>query len=414
MNALITNDLNGLTDRLEPMLQGKQEFILTNEQKAVFDKATALATKSQKGSKNVLIVQGGPGTGKSVVAINLLAVLTKQNLTTQYVSKNAAPRAVYQSKLAGKFTKHHIAELFKGSGAYTQTSENAFDALIVDEAHRLNEKSGLYQNQGENQILEIIRSARLSLFFIDEDQRVTLKDIGEVQQIRHWAESQGATVHEMALTSQLRCNGSDEYLGWLDNALQMKPAARGSIEKIGYDFRVVDSPTELRDLIFEKNKLAGRARLVAGYCWDWKSKNYPTGKVMDIVLEEHDFAMRWNLASDGSLWLIKPKSVTEVGCIHTCQGLELDYVGVIIGPDLIVRDGVVITDATKRSSQDRSVQGYKTLRQESAEQAEKQVESIVKNTYRTLMTRGQKGCYVFCTDKETQEYFSKQVVGLAS
>src|SRR5690606_30934180 len=196
-----------------------------------------------------------------------------------------------------------------------------------DEAHRLDEKSGMFQNLGENQIKEIVETARCSVFFVDEDQRVTLKDIGDKTEIRRWAEACGADVHEMALKSQIRCNGSDGYLAWVDNAQQIAETANETLDRIDYDFRVRASPHELRDLIFERNRLANRARLVAGYCWDWKGKKDP--RVEDVVIEEHGFAMRWNLDKDGPLWIRMPDSVTEIGCIHTCQGLELDYVGVI-------------------------------------------------------------------------------------
>ena len=156
-----------------------------------------------------------------------------------------------------------------------------------------------------------------------------------------------------------------------------------------------------------KNKINNKARLVAGYCWDWVSKKSKT--LNDIIIPEHNFAMRWNLASDGNLWIISPESVNEIGCIHTCQGLELDYVGVIIGDDLIVRDGKIITNPDKRAKTDASLKGYKKLYRENPEEAEKKADLIIKNTYRTLMTRGMKGCYVYCTDKETQEYFLKLI-----
>jgi DUF2075 family protein len=396
-----------LADSITSLLQGKDEFVLIDDQKLVYETAKALATASTTGTKNVLIVQGGPGTGKSVVAINLLVALTGQRLNVQYVTKNAAPRAVYESKLVGNFRKSHISQMFQGSGAYLKADVNAFDALIVDEAHRLNEKSGLFSNLGENQIKEIIRAARLSVFFVDEDQRVTLKDIGEVKEIKRWAEDQGAAVHEMELTSQFRCNGSDGFLAWLDNTLQIRETANETLEGIDYDFRVIDSPVELRDLIFEKNHAANKARLVAGYCWDWASKKDPNQ--FDIVIAEHGFAMRWNLTDDGSLWLIKPDSVSEVGCIHTCQGLEIDYVGVIVGPDLIVRDGVVVTNALERSRQDQTIKGYKKMHKEQPDFAKAEADAIIKNTYRTLMTRGQKGCYIYCTDPETREYFANRL-----
>ncbi|MHB1301466.1 MAG: DNA/RNA helicase domain-containing protein [Burkholderiales bacterium] len=390
-----------LADKLDSLLRGNREFLMIDDQKIVFETALDLAERSTVKEKHVLIVEGGPGTGKSVVAVNLLVEFTKKLLLAQYVTKNAAPRDVYASKLSGSFTKTHINNLFRGAGSYTESGKNEFDVLVVDEAHRLNEKSGMFQNMGENQIKEIISASKFSVFFIDEDQRVTLKDIGEKGEIRKWAEGMGAHVHEMALLSQFRCNGSDSYLSWTDNALQIRETANESL--VDYDFRVFDSPNELRDAIFERNQTGSSARMVAGYCWDWVSRG--NDSVKDIIIEEHGFEMKWNLASDGNLWIVKPESVSEIGCIHTCQGLELDYVGVIIGPDFLVRNGIAVTDAAKRAKSDASIKGYKSLFKENPELAKRKADAIIKNTYRTLMTRGIKGCYLFCTDPETNAYF---------
>lgn len=394
-----------LADNLSSLLKGNQEFVMVDEQKLVYETALWLVEKSKTEGKKVLIVEGGPGTGKSVVAINLLAEITKRAMLTQYVTKNAAPRAVYQSKLTGTLTKSRFAALFQSSGSYIDRSKNEFDALIVDEAHRLNMKSGMFQNLGENQIKEIIHASRTSIFFIDEDQKVTMKDVGSKDEIRKQAKKSGAAITELELSSQFRCNGSDAYLAFLDNLLQIKETANTSINELNYEFKVCDSPSELRDLVFEKNKINNSARLVAGYCWDWKSQK--DTKAMDIVFPEYKFAMKWNLALDSMLWIMKPNSINEIGCIHTCQGLELDYVGVIIGEDLIVRDGQVLVDPSKRSKMDSSIKGYKKLLKDNPEEAKDLIRRIIKNTYRTLMTRGIKGCYLWCVDKETNNWLSQ-------
>ena len=396
-----------LIDSLAGMLAGNQEFILIDDQKVVFETALVIARKASEKPKHVFIVEGGPGTGKSVVAINLLVKLTASGLVSKYVTKNAAPRAVFQQRLTGHLRRTAIANLFTGSGAFTATPTNEFDVLVVDEAHRLNEKSGLYQNLGENQIAEIINSAKCSIFFIDEDQRVTLTDIGRKEEIRRWAKQYGAQVTEMELASQFRCNGSDGYIAWLDNTLQIRETANEKLDRTEFDFRVFDSPEELRKVIVEKNKENNRARMVAGYCWNWVSKNDATK--VDVVIPEFGFGMRWNLTADGSLWLIAENSVNEIGCIHTCQGLEVDYIGVVAGPDLIVENGLLVTRPKARSKNDRSIHGYRTLLASNAELANKRVDTIIRNTYRTLMTRGMKGCYVYFTDKATAEYFKDRL-----
>lgn len=395
-----------LADSVGKMLKGNQEFVMIDDQKVVYENAISLACKASAQKKQVLIVQGGPGTGKSVVAINLLVALTQKGLLTKYVSKNAAPRAVYEYKLKGNATGTEIRNFFGGSGAFIDTNNSEFDALIIDEAHRLNKFSGLFGNLGENQIKEIIDATKFAVFFIDEDQRVTLKDIGRQEEIEKWAYMAGAEVTEMELSSQFRCNGSDGYLSWLDNTLQIKETANNLFAEKDYDFKVVDTPSELRDIIVEKNRINNRSRIVAGYCWKWPSKKNPNA--YDIEFPEYNFRMKWNLTEEGSKWIISPDSVNQIGCIHTCQGLEVDYIGVIIGADLIVRNGEILTDASKRASSDNSVKGYKRMLKENPIEASRTLDLIIKNTYRTLMTRGMKGCYIYCVDKETADYFKGQ------
>jgi DUF2075 family protein len=396
-----------LADSMVGLIKGNQEFTLIDTQKAVFETAKELAIKSKNGHKHVLIVEGGPGTGKSVIAVNLLVYLTKKGQISQYVTKNSAPRVVYESKLTGTMKKTQFSNFFTGSGSFTNAKRNSFDALIVDEAHRLNEKSGLFSNLGENQVKEIIQSALCSIFFIDEAQKVHIKDIGTKAEIRAWAEGEGAEVQEMELTSQFRCSGSDGYLAWLDNTLQIKETANILLEKSEYDFRIYDDPSQMRDEIYMLNQVNNSARLVAGYCWDWNSKK--DAGAMDIAIPEHDFYAQWNLGSDGMLWIIKPESVTEIGCIHTCQGLEVDYIGVVIGNDIIYRDGNVLVDPSKRSRMDQSIKGYKKQMAMDPEGTKKMLKEIIKNTYRTLMSRGMKGCFVYVQDEGLREYLKERV-----
>jgi DUF2075 family protein len=338
------------------------------------------------------------------VAINLLVALTQDRELVQYVTKNAAPRAVYEGKLTGTMSKTKYSNLFRGSGAFTTAERGDFRVLVVDEAHRLNEKSGLYQNLGDNQVKELIRAADVTVFFLDEDQRVTLQDIGTRAEILRWAEHLGATVEEMELLSQFRCNGSNGYLSWLDHVLGVRETAHADLSTLDYDydFQVLDSPTEVRRLIERRNDDGNPSRMVAGYCWDWVSKK--DADAWDVVIPEHDFRMQWNLTQHGSGWLSHPESIREIGCIHTCQGLELDYVGVVIGEDLVVRDGELVTQPEKRSRHDRSIRGYKKRLRQNRERARAEARMIILNTYRTLMTRGLKGCYVYAVDEGVREW----------
>lgn len=389
-----------LADHMVGLLQGKPEFVLIDEQKIAYE--TSLKALDDNSDKTVVIIEGGPGTGKTVLAVNLLVEATRRGNVAQYVSKNSAPREVYQSKLAGTFKKTQISNLFVGSGSFTETKKNTFDLLIVDEAHRLNEKSGLFRNLGENQIKEIIHASKTSVFLIDEDQRVTIHDVGKKAEIMAFAKSKKANVIEMELASQFRCNGSDGYIAWLDDVLGIRPSANISAADLQYDFKVFENPQNLFEEIKAKNG-SNKARMVAGYCWNWVSKN--DKKAFDIEFPKYKFGMKWNLAENVMLWILKSDSIDEIGCIHTCQGLELDYVGVIIGPDLVIRDGKVLTNFKARAKTDQSLKGIGKIAKADPKKAALIADPIIKNTYRTLMTRGMKGCYIFSEDEETREYF---------
>ena len=397
-----------LADCLVSMLKGNEEFIMLDDQKLVKEIAVSGAKKSSEKNKNVLIVQGGPGTGKSVVAINLLVELNKIGKVAKYVTKNSAPREVYKAMLTGNIKGGDIDFLFTGSGSFTNTDSNTFDALIVDEAHRLNAKSGMMSNLGENQVKEIIDSSKFSVFFIDEDQKVTMKDIGTKEEIIKWANTFKANVRELKLESQFRCNGSNAYLAWLDNTLQIKETANIFLEKSEYKFNIVESPSEMRDIIYELNETNNKSRMVAGYCWDWVSKK--DKNKYDIDFPEFNFKHKWNLSVDGMRWIISKDSVSEIGCIHTSQGLELENVGVIVGKDLIVRDNKVITNYKERSYMDKSLSGIVGLYKTNPQEAERVADRIIKNTYRTLFTRGMKSCYVYFVDEETREYFQSRLI----
>ncbi|MPT05882.1 MAG: DUF2075 domain-containing protein [Delftia sp.] len=388
-----------LADVVGKLLKGNSEFALIDDQKEVFEAAKAACRQaSASGRPRVLIIEGGPGTGKSVIAVNLLAAL-REGLTVKYISKNAAPRAVYSDKLIQTRDNAHLVNLFGGSGSFTETVQDAFDVLVVDEAHRLTEKSGFYGNLGTHQVKELIEAAKCSIFFIDEDQRVTLKDVGSKEIIRKFAAERNAEVEEYSLTSQFRCAGSDGYLAWVDHTLQIRTTANPSLADIPFDFQVFDDPSDLHKAIETKNA-NNRARVVAGYCWPWNSKKNP--KLRDVVIG--DYERQWNLDQDGSLWIVAPNSVAQVGCIHTCQGLEVDYVGVIIGPDLAIMGDTLVAVPRARDRHDKTMKGFVKMTKEQPAEAARLADSIIKNTYRTLMTRGMKGCYVYATDAKLRAY----------
>jgi hypothetical protein len=291
-----------LANCLASMLEGKQEFVLIDDQKLVYEKALNLADTITGKKKRVLIVRGGPGTGKTVVAINLLVELTRREKLVHYVSSNAAPRSVYEAKLSGTMNKSRISNLFKGATVYQDVPENTMDVLIVDEAHRLSARNLLNTYNG-NQVRDMINAAKLTVFFLDESQQVLIEDIGNEKEIRKQAKEFNAEIEVMDLPFQFRCNGSEGYIAWIDNTLGIRDTANITLEGIDYDFRVIDSPTELHRLIRERNASddsESGSRVVAGYCWRWVSKKNPLATDINIG----DYHARWNKNSDGSLWAI--------------------------------------------------------------------------------------------------------------
>lgn len=397
-----------LQDSFSSVLKNNKEFVLIDDQKVIYEDAIQIGINTHiHNEKNVLIVEGGPGTGKSVLAISLLRGFLNKSMNSFYITKNRAPREVFKAKL--KIDKMSgLNNLFKSSGCFYDCKKNSFDVLIVDEAHRLNKKSGLFNNLGENQIKEIINSAKFSIFFIDENQKVTLKDNGSIDEIKKYAKYYNAGIYKMNLKSQFRCNGSDGYLSWLDRVLEIRETANFNLD-IKYDFRIFDDPNKLRKAIEEKNNINNKSRIVAGYCWDWISEGKNKADIFDIIISEYNFKMSWNLGNS-NIWAIDKNSINQIGCIHTCQGLEFDYVGVIIGDDLRYENGHIVTDYTKRAKTDQSLKGInKIAKEEGLEKAKEISDLIIKNTYRTLMTRGMKGCYIYCNDKNLANYFKNNI-----
>ena len=387
-----------LQDSILGLLDGKEEFVMVDEQQVAYATITKLVKDNiKKGGKYTIIVRGGPGTGKSVIAIQTMAKLLSEGYACSYMTKNAAPREVFGIKLTeGHKDKKYIAGILKSPISLEHsTRENIYPCILVDESHRL------CKRYGHNQIEDIIRSSQINVFFIDEDQRVTVKDLGTVDMIKQHAKQYHSYVIDdtsLTLKSQFRCNGSDGYMQFLDNVLGIRETPNTSLEGLDYDIRVFDSPTKMKEELEKINAINNKARIVAGYCYEWVSEMAP--KAYDIWLED-GFKAQWNLRG-GQPFAIADTSFEQVGCIHTCQGLEFDYVGVIIGQDLRFEDGRVITDQTKIAESDKS-SGIRTCKDKAL------ADRLIRNTYKTLMSRGQKGCFIYCEDKALGEYLKTSI-----
>lgn len=394
-----------LQDSLASMVKGNKEFMLLDEQAVCYDMCLKTMAKCKEdGKKRTIVIQGGPGTGKSVLAVNLLMEFINKSLNTCYATKNSAPREAFLSLLTHSDAKKqvNIKQLFRSPFGLSNVPDNTYDCLIVDEAHRLVKK--MYGDwNGENQVKECISASLLSIFLLDEDQAVTVNDIGSIAEISKWCRELNSTLKmpaEAKLVSQFRCNGSDAYIQFIDDILQRtEESVTVDLDELNFDFRIFDSAIELREALREKNAINNKSRMVAGYCYDWNVK-HGRGDY-DIMLPD-GFKAKWNLEKD-KIWAINPNSFEEVGCIHTAQGLEFDYVGVLIGKDLKYdsTSGRIITDKQAISKDDKS-SGIRSCKNESI------VRKLILNTYKTLLTRGQKGCYVYCEDKSLAEYIKKK------
>lgn len=383
-----------LQNKVNNLIKNNDFYNLVDDQIYIFDKIMSKITNT---NDNVIIVSGGPGTGKSVIAINLLSKITSLGLSCQYVSRNTAPRVVYSYLLKKDIKKSVIDYLFKSSGSYINSEEGSINTLIVDEAHCLTEKSGLFNNLGENQIDEIIKASNNTIFFIDEKQKVHLNDIGTIDKIKLFANNNSKNISKYSLNYQFRCNGSNDYLSFVDYILGNN--LKFNISFIDYEFKIIDTPQELMRTIKEKNEKYN-ARIVAGYCWNWNKKEINNSNFHDIVID--DFSMSWNLGM-GQTFAIDD-SINEAGCIHSVQGLEFDYVGVIIGRDLQYINGEICANFNNHGDADPSFKGIKKKIKEDYNVAQKEIEELIKNAYRVLMTRGTKGCFVYCEDDSYREY----------
>lgn len=393
-----------LQDSLASMVKGNKEFMLLDEQAVCYDMCLKTMAKCKEdGRKRTIIIQGGPGTGKSVLAVNLLMEYISKSLNASYVTKNSAPRKAFLSLLTNSDAKKlvNIKQLFRSPFGLSNVPCNTYDCLIVDEAHRLVKK--MYGDwNGENQVKECISASLLSIFLLDEDRAVTNKDIGSVDEIRKWCVALGSILkmpEEANLVSQFRCNGSDAYIQFVDDVLQRTgESVSVDLSELNFDFRVFDNASDLREALRKKNSVNNKSRMVAGYCYDWNVKH---GRGEYDILLPGGFRAKWNLEND-DIWAINPESFEEVGCIHTAQGLEFDYVGVLIGKDLRydTNSGNVITDKSRISKDDKS-SGIRAIN-------DAQARRLILNTYKTLLTRGQKGCYVYCEDQALSEYMKRK------
>ncbi|MCX8013694.1 MAG: DUF2075 domain-containing protein [Rectinema sp.] len=390
-----------LINCVNSLLKGNDEFILLDEQKVAFEAALGICKSAS--AKTVIIIQGGPGTGKSVIALNLLGKLLELKKNVRFVAPNAAFRNVMIETLSESNTQNkiRIKNLFMGSSTFCNCRENEFDILIVDEAHRLKDKRA-YQYKGDNQIDDIISSSRISIFFIDDRQKIRPEDIGSIDEIKKIAGKFKADLFEYQLDAQFRCAGAKDFIAWIENILQIDSKhVPAKWDSSAFDFRIYEDPNRLYEAIKEKASKGYKARLVAGYAWYWTKTNNDLAQEKDVRIPEFNFSMPWNQRIRSELWAVNPNGLDQIGCVHTIQGLEFDYIGVIIGNDLIYNKANNRIEAVWEEYKDYA--GKKGLKNDRAT-----LNNLIKNIYRILLSRGMRGCYVFCRNRALRDYFIEQ------
>lgn len=357
--------------------------------------------------KNIIIIKGGPGTGKSVIAINLMADLLLNGYNAHYATGSKAFTETLRSKIGQRGVPQ-----FKYFNSFTNAEPNSVDVLICDEAHRIRESSNnrfTKKDKRSNlkQIDELINASKVAVFFIDDDQVVRPNEVGSVSHIKKYARKLNCNVLEYELEIQFRCGGSEDFINWLDNTLNINRTANIIWSKDeAFEFGICDSPEDLERAIAQKAEEGFSARMTAGFCWKW-SNPMPDGTLVDDVIID-DFQRPWNAKSDArrlapdipksDLWATDPNGINQIGCIYTAQGFEFDYVGVIFGKDLIYDFDNQVWVGDKQFSADTIVK-----------RSGDQFTDLVKNTYRVLLSRGLKGCYVHFLDKDTERFVKSRI-----
>ncbi|MET8806384.1 DUF2075 domain-containing protein [Streptomyces sp. NPDC004546] len=389
----------------------REQFVLLDEQQVAYRMVLNAVEKAKRADrKEIVVVTGGPGTGKSVIALQLLGELYRRGMPALHATGSQSFTKTMR-KVAGS-RKREVQDLFKYFNSFMTAEKNSLDVLICDEAHRIRETSANRYTRAEHrtgraQIDELIDVAHVPVFLLDEHQVVRPGETGTVADIKAAAAKRDIPCHVVPLDSQFRCGGSDAYLRWVVRLLGLEPGGPVVWEPDDrMQLLVAESPQEMEAFLEARRAQGYGARMSAGYCWRWSPEpKSGTPLALDVVIG--DWARPWNLRGDRSvsgappaaLWATDPAGFGQVGCVYTAQGFEYDWSGVIIGPDLVWRGDRWITDRT--ASKD-------PVFKKSTPGAD--VDRLIRNTYKVLLTRGMVGTIVYSTDPETREKL-RQLVG---
>lgn len=405
IDASLTCPSTELRNLLHNALKGN-DFWTYDDQQAI-SVATILdcVRKSKKDNvRRTIIIKGAPGTGKSIVAINALGKILKENLNAIYCTQNAAPRDYFSETLiSNQRNRQSLRNLFANPISFVRKSEKTYDCILADEAHRIiSWKGGIGISKDINILDRVFNASLVNVFFIDEDQAVTIHDFAKIENISKYAKKYNSEIifnEDLHLTSQFRCWGGEQYINFIKHFLGYESNVIKWIVNQKYDFKIFDDPNKMWDAICEQNKKYGKCRLVAGYTHNWISK-------IDIhkwdFFLENNFKAQWNFANVKS-WIHDDSAEDSIGCIHTSQGIDMQYCGVIIGKDMRYENNKIIFDPSQNAKTDRSsgISFNSTPRDKAI--------SLIRNTYNVLLTRGMRGTYIYCEDKKLNEYLKSLI-----
>ncbi|WP_433179899.1 DNA/RNA helicase domain-containing protein [Actinoallomurus sp. CA-150999] len=387
-------------------IKDREQFTLLAEQRLAYDLVQHAVHKARTSdAKEVVIVTGGPGSGKSVIALSLLGDLSRQGHTVLHATGSRSFTQTMRRHVGEGSSR--VQNMFKYFNSFMKADKNDLDVLICDEAHRIRETSEnrytkATQRTGRPQVDELIAAARVPVFLLDEHQVVKPNEIGTVEAIKSHAASLGIRVHHVPLDGQFRCGGSRKYEDWVLRLLDLEPG--GPEEWTGddhFEVRLAESPWEMENLLRKKLEEGYSSRISAGYCWPWSDA--VDGRLVDDV-RIGDWARPWNVkgeravgdAPPSALWATFDGGFEQVGCVYTAQGFEYDWSGVILGPDIVARNGRLVTVREANKDPDFKRRSVTDL----------QYERHIRNIYKVLLTRGMVGTVIYAVDPETREFLA--------
>jgi len=397
-----------IIDSLKETVKGDKNWVLLDGQRLAYNEINAAVRKALMArTKSVFIIRGAPGTGKSVVAVQLL----KDALVADWKALYFTPGFGFRVNLQAEF--RGAQRLFRSPANVRQFDDEELDIVLVDESHRLAENATPYMPLpvGGTPIPDyLIEKSKVTVFFIDDRQRLRPLEVGSVSYLKNLAKRKKTRIKVLDLETQFRCRGSLKYIQWLDKSIygvgKIPQSWQGE-----YSFKIMDSPRELEKTIKKHCKKGEKSRMVAGFCWPWSNQCDDGSLINDVKIG--NWEKPWNrkkvrgMSSSAPkdpyvLWARDDDAIDQIGCIYSSQGIEFDYVGVIWGDDLVIRDGQWV--AQRENIEDKPVKRVKD---------EETITNLLANAYMVLMTRGMKGTYLYCVDAETREYFAEMLTANA-